>query len=247
MEIQVIPVFGAFGKSIFALVFDSGPFAKFILLILAVISIVSWAIIFDRSRLYTRLRKGGRTLTTALSTKGLAIPMETVKRSMPSVEGALLLETKKYVEEARRRNPDDGETVPSAEQLRQLLEGRATTEIAEMEKYLIFLATTSGVAPFLGLLGTVWGIMSSFLSMGAEGTASIEVVGPGIAEALITTIAGLAAAIPALVGYNLLVRHVHRQETLVELFVSRLLMLTGGRIRGPVTVKGETLYEKESI
>jgi biopolymer transport protein TolQ len=65
--------------------------------------------------------------------------------------------------------------------------------------------------------------MSSFLSMGAQGTASIEVVGPGIAEALVTTIAGLAAAIPALVGYNLLVRQLHRKETRTDLFVSRVV------------------------
>jgi biopolymer transport protein TolQ len=72
-------------------------------------------------------------------------------------------------------------------------------------------------------MGTVWGIMSSFLSMGAQGSASIEVVGPGIAEALVTTIAGLGSAIPALVGYNILVRNVHRKETVIDLFISRVI------------------------
>ena len=95
-----------------------------------------------------------------------------------------------------------------------------------MERMLIFLSTTAAAAPFLGLLGTVWGIMSSFLSMGAEGAASLDVVGPGIAEALVTTIAGLGAAIPALIGYNLLLRNVHRKETLVDLFISRIIEQT---------------------
>ena len=110
--------------------------------------------------------------------------------------------------------------------LREALERRALGEISEMERLLIFLSTTASTAPFLGLLGTVWGIMSSFLSMGAEGAASLDVVGPGIAEALVTTIAGLAAAIPALVGYNLLVRNVHRKETIVDLFISRIIEQT---------------------
>ena len=107
--------------------------------------------------------------------------------------------------------------------MREVLDRRAINEISGMERHLIFLATTSGVAPFFGLLGTVWGIMSSFLSMGVQGSASIEVVGPGIAEALATTIAGLGAAIPALIGYNLLVRNVHRKETQTDLFISRVI------------------------
>ena len=116
-----------------------------------------------------------------------------------------------------------------------------------MEKYLIFLATASGTAPFLGLLGTVWGIMSSFLSMGVQGSASIEVVGPGIAEALITTIAGLGTAIPALVGYNLLARHVRRQETRIELFISRLVDLVLARPPRRPSLGSETSYEKKPI
>jgi biopolymer transport protein ExbB/TolQ len=92
-----------------------------------------------------------------------------------------------------------------------------------MERHLILLSTTSAGAPFLGLFGTVWGIMHSFMSMGAEGSASIEVVGGGIAEALVTTMAGLGCAIPALVAYNLCVRAVRRKETQVDLFISRVV------------------------
>ena len=83
--------------------------------------------------------------------------------------------------------------------------------------------------------------------MGVEGTASIEVVGPGIAEALVTTIAGLGAAITALVGYNLLVRHVRRQETRTDLFISRVLALTGAVSTERPIVKSEALYEKKSL
>ena len=81
----------------------------------------------------------------------------------------------------------------------------ASEETATLERHVGFLATTGSVSPFIGLMGTVWGVMSSFLNIGAQGSASLVVVAPGIAEALIATVAGLAAAIPAVVGYNHLV------------------------------------------
>jgi biopolymer transport protein TolQ len=118
---------------------------------------------------------------------------------------------------------DSAELDSERGRLRQLLDGRALNEIGEMERHLILLSTTSAGAPFLGLFGTVWGIMHSFMSMGMEGSASIEVVGGGIAEALVTTMAGLGAAIPALVAYNLCVRAVRRKETQIDLFVSRVV------------------------
>jgi len=78
----------------------------------------------------------------------------------------------------------------------------AAEETARLERHVGFLATTGSVSPFIGLMGTVWGVMTSFLNIGAQGSASLVVVAPGIAEALIATVAGLAAAIPAVVGYN---------------------------------------------
>lgn len=241
----VMPV-ADIGRSVMSLLIDTGPFAKFILLILAVLSVVSWAVIYDRIRLYRRLLSGGRKLQAELAAKGLAVSMATVEKCMPSIEGALLVETKRYLEEARPGGNPSGSSTTTV-QLKDLLDGRATTEISEMEKYLIFLATTASVSPFLGLLGTVWGIMSSFLSMGVEGSASIEVVGPGIAEALATTIAGLGAAIVAVVGYNLLIRHVRRQETRIELFVSRIVALTAVKVENIPRVDSEVAYEKKPI
>lgn len=253
MEIQLITPFGAVGRNVVSLVLESGPFAKFIILIISVISVISWAIIYDRARLYMKLRKGGARLQSALANNGLGISMDTVQKSLPSIEGGLVMETKRFLDGRKtaaagsgRRSEDKG-TSPLGH-LRDLLDRKAVTEISEMEKYLIFLATTASVSPFLGLLGTVWGIMSSFLSMGVDGTASIEVVGPGIAEALVTTIWGLGAAISALVGYNLLIRHVRRQETLIELFISRLITLTSEQIESRSFVKPEVpKYEEKSV
>ena len=84
----------------------------------------------------------------------------------------------------------------------------AGSEIERMERYLPFLATTASSAPFIGLFGTVWGIMTSFQSIGAQGSANLAVVAPGISEALVATAAGLGAAIPAVMGYNFYVNRV---------------------------------------
>ncbi len=219
--ITILPP-AAVGSSVFTLIADTGLFAKFILLVLFIISVISWAIIWDRTRLYLNLRKKGRQLRDTVAKNGLISVINNPNPFLPSLEGSVLLETKRSIEN-RRTLEGTGESQPATATLRSPLDRRAMQEISEMEKYLIFLSTTASVSPFLGLLGTVWGIMSSFLSMGVQGTASIEVVGPGIAEALATTIAGLGAAIPALVGYNLLVRHIHRQESRLEMFISQVI------------------------
>jgi biopolymer transport protein TolQ len=230
MGLETEVLFATVGRSMPSLFTGTGTFARIILMILFVISVISWAIIWDRTRLYLRLRAKGNALRRVMRRNGVGGLIESVKNFMPSIEGAVILEAVHHVG-SRRSGTRGGRIVvtsPAAEEIertkmREVLDRRAINEISGMERHLIFLATTSGVAPFLGLLGTVWGIMSSFLSMGVQGSASIEVVGPGIAEALATTIAGLAAAIPALIGYNLLVRNVHRKETQTDLFISRVI------------------------
>lgn len=246
MDISLVMPFADLGRSVPSLVFQSGVFAKFILLILFVISVISWAVVYDRTRLFMKLRKGGQRLQAEIASKGLAIPMETIKQCLPSVEGALLLETQRFLRD-RQHLSSAVSSVSVLDRMKDLLERRAVAEVSEMEKNLIFLATTAGVSPFLGLLGTVWGIAGSFLSMGTHGTASIDVVGPGIAEALITTVAGLGAAIPALVGYNLLLRYVRRQENRIELFVARLVELTGTRLAERPQSEREPSYEEKPV
>ena len=252
MGIHSAVLFGDLTRSIPTMVFQSDWFAKLIFFTLFLMSVISWAIIFDRTRLYMKLRRGGRRLQKLVATRGLGFSADTLKQGLPSVEGALILEAKRYFE-ARKgakssgREASDAERSAASGHLKALLESRAVDEIENMEKYLVYLATTVSVAPFLGLLGTVWGITDSFMSMGSQGTASIEVVGPGIAAALIATIAGLGAAIPAVVGYNLLLRHVRRQENGIELFISRIIELSGTRTSGQAEMERETTYEKNPI
>ena len=243
--ITILPP-AAVGSSVFTLIADTGMFAKFILLVLFIVSVISWAIIWDRTRLYLNLRKKGRQLRDTVAKNGLISVINNPNPFLPSLEGSVLLETKRSIEN-RRTLEGTGESQPATATLRSPLDRRAMQEISEMEKYLIFLSTTASVSPFLGLLGTVWGIMSSFLSMGVQGTASIEVVGPGIAEALATTIAGLGAAIPALIGYNLLVRHVHRQESRLDMFISQVTEEVEIVESKPPVTQTRSSYEKKPV
>ena len=103
-------------------------------------------------------------------------------------------------------------------------------EMSTIEARLLFLATTGAAAPFIGLFGTVWGIMTSFHSIGSQGAASLAVVAPGISEALIATAAGLAAAIPAVVGYNYFVGKVRHWVTEMDNFALELANLLERRL-----------------
>ncbi len=105
-----------------------------------------------------------------------------------------------------------------------------------MERYLPFLATTASSAPFIGLFGTVWGIMTSFQGIGAQGSANLAVVAPGISEALIATAAGLGAAIPAVIGYNFFVNRVKRWAVEMDGFALELLNMFGRPLSKPARV-----------
>jgi biopolymer transport protein TolQ len=101
-------------------------------------------------------------------------------------------------------------TYSDKQELRRMLKRYDALESARLERYLHFLATTGSTTPFIGLFGTVWGIMNAFTGIGTSGSASLAVVAPGIAEALVTTAMGLAAAIPAVIAYNYYLSRVNR-------------------------------------
>ena len=187
--------------SVWSLIEHSGLFAKGILFILLVVSIWCWAILWDRLRLYARVQKADRRF--------LAL----VRGLQPGADSRLLCEQQPDSLLARvalaglraleQQRPDSALPLSARYEVAQHAMDRcAGDESAALERHVGFLATTGSVSPFIGLLGTVWGVMSAFLNIGSQGSASLVVVAPGIAEALIATIAGLAAAIPAVVGYN---------------------------------------------
>jgi biopolymer transport protein TolQ len=218
----------AMGRSLPTIIAQSGPVGVTILLITFALSVMTWAVAWDRARLYKKLRVRGDALRRASAQRGIPALLPEAERYLPAVEAAILVEAHRFlqtngVQDGALVCDDPADLDHERNRLRGLLDGRALNEIGEMERHLILLSTTSAGAPFLGLFGTVWGIMHAFMSMGMEGSASIEIVGGGIAEALVTTMAGLGAAIPALVAYNLCVRAVRRKETQVDLFISRVV------------------------
>lgn len=194
-----VPVLAAFGASeIVGLIADTTFFGKFILLVLLVMSVISWAVVIEKGRLLARIRTGHLQFWDRLE--------DWLDGRLPAAD--------------LRRWCDDHGDLPLANQfveagaladapsVRRASERMAYLEVERLERYLMLLSTAVTISPFLGLLGTVWGIMTSFWDMASMQSANLTVVAPGIAEALITTIAGLATAIPAVIFYNSLVRKI---------------------------------------
>jgi biopolymer transport protein TolQ len=217
------------GLDVWTLVFDAGPMAKLILLVLAGFSIMSWAIIAERYRAFRRAEaesdlflerfaKGGGLAAIQEGTSALkASPLADIFRA--------------GFREISLNPPPAGQTIEgsSLDALDRVLRKRASVQLTELERALGFLATTASVTPFIGLFGTVWGIMNAFRGIGVAGTASLAAYAPGIAEALVATAAGLAAAIPAVIGYNHFLRRLRFMDARVEEFIADLIHRVQGR------------------
>jgi biopolymer transport protein TolQ len=190
---------GAAG-SIPALVAKASPFSKAVLALLVGLSVYSWAVMWDRLRLYAKVRtqdarflqafRGGDGKTD-LRTAAMQTPLSVMAKAAMAGQKASEQHTADQVGPAAR-----------FELVQRAMDRTSDEAVNNLERHVSFLATTGSVAPFIGLMGTVWGVMVSFVNIGAQGSATLVVVAPGIAEALIATIAGLAAAIPSVIGYN---------------------------------------------
>jgi biopolymer transport protein TolQ len=200
------------------LVARSGVFAKFIVLLLFALSVVSWSVMAERSRTMARAQAGNKVFWKDFdeARDGSMTMKELVGRCDQQSRSPLSRMFGWFGNEYWPRFTERRERGVDAEiELGMLARGvdrQTSATIQGMERGLGWLATLTAVAPFLGLLGTVWGIMNSFLQLGRQGSATLDVVGPGIAEALITTVCGLGVAIPAVVGYNWFTRRVQDQE-----------------------------------
>jgi len=184
------------------LVRGAGSMAWFLLFVLAVFSVVSWAIILDRMMLFRKAQRESekfletfRNSSKFSQAKSAAEELETTPLAGVFLAGHAELSAQKNINE---------QTSILLPPLERSLQRAARAERARLQRLMMFLATTAAVCPFIGLFGTVWGIMVSFSAIGSYGTPDIAVVAPGISAALTTTAAGLAAAIPAVVAYNYL-------------------------------------------
>ena len=216
----LVQVGGAVRASVPALVSSSGPFAKAILLLLVVMSVYSWAVIANRLRLYRRIERANHDFLTAFR----AQPPGADSRAMCEKHSrSLLARVALAGHRALDQHPREASPALRYEYAQRAMDRWSNEEAARLERYIGFLATTGSVSPFIGLMGTVWGVMSAFLNIGAQGSASLVVVAPGIAEALIATVAGLAAAIPAVVAYNHLLGRLREFTNATGQFASEFL------------------------
>ena len=177
--------------------------ARGVLLILLIFSIVSWGMILQKLSLFGRLRRESEQfLRIFRATRGVANPQALASAGSPfaSVYSAGFRELQSQVS-GQPGNPH-APKLKSLQAVTVSMQLASAEEVRRVEKGMPWLATTGSVTPFIGLFGTVWGIIDAFSGLGAAGAASLRAVAPGIAEALITTAAGLFAAIPAVIFYN---------------------------------------------
>jgi biopolymer transport protein TolQ len=201
------------GGSFWELVMIASPFAKFILIVLAVMSVASWTIILDKIILISRAKAANRGLAFYRWAQfdPRSLYSESRRYSQSVLARAYLAVHQNLIERASEADLD-GELV-GREYARAV-----AVELNRAERFLPLLATTSSAGPFLGLLGTVWGIITAFQRIGVWGSANIAVVAPGIAEALIATAVGLFAAIPALIAYNFISTWLRKEAERAEGF-----------------------------
>jgi len=229
-QVQAQPT-TAFSGGIAGLIGHTGWVAKMVLLVLLVFSLVSWAIILYKGIVLSRARTQSATFLEIFRKSNKFSEVNAVcpqLRASPlvGVFQAGYLEVNQQVRGGKDQAPPGSSakpTVRSLESLSRSLARAATVEVNRIERRLSFLATTASVAPFIGLFGTVWGIMDAFGEIGRAGSASLQFVAPGISEALITTAMGLLAAIPAAVFFNFFSSRVKVLGSMVDDFALEFL------------------------
>ncbi len=194
------------------------------LLLLLLLSILSWGLIIDRYLRFVKSKKGFPQLIARISNIAQWSEWSSQSRMFDKLPSA---RTVRQVAQRAER-----ETDPAALERYARIVGEA--ELGQIERGLPILATIGSTSPFIGLFGTVWGIIDAFIGIGRYGSPNLAVVAPGIAEALICTAAGLVVAVPAVVGYNYFVARVRDEARRIEQAADFILVfhnraVTGGR------------------
>lgn len=230
--LSILGVEGSSRGGILELVLEAGPVVKLVLFILAFLSVFTWAIIFFKFRAVRRARAESKQfLEVFWESKKLDSIYETSQELTRSPVAAVFRAGYQELIRLKRVNPGGsssaGETLSpesgGISNINRAMQKATMSEINMLERFLTFLATTGSAAPFIGLFGTVWGIMDSFRSIGVMGSANLTVVAPGISEALIATAMGLFAAIPAVMAYNFFVNRIKTLVNEMDIFSSEFL------------------------
>ncbi len=200
-----------------------GLVGKIVLISLIFFSIVSWAIIFFKWKIINgEIRKSKRFLSKFHDVRSMQDKYRVANRN----KGNILSDSFRYAyEEAMNQIRGKEKDAPpetnklDIESIERAMLLKINEGISRIENKLNFLATTASVTPFIGLFGTVWGIMDAFRQIGLQGSADLATVAPGISEALINTAAGLFAAIPAVIAYNYFLKKINETSSISENFV----------------------------
>ena len=217
--------------SVLDMVVGSGPVVRAVLLILIAFSIGCWGIALAKSVEMRRARRQSEKFTEIFwDAKNLAT-IQTASVDLKESPVAQVFrggyQELQRLTKTKRGNPGGGEEEAGEfvgiENVQRAMARARTQEVTRLERGLTFLATTASTAPFIGLFGTVWGIMTAFRGLSVTTSSSIQAVAPGIAEALIATAVGLAAAIPAVVMYNRFARQVRVLTAGMDTFASEFL------------------------
>jgi len=206
--------------SFFTLVLNASPLVQLVMLSLVLASLFSWTVIFDRSRVLKRARREAEGFEQRFWSGGdLAELYRDIDRERDQLRGLAAIFHAGFREFVRLRENPSVDPMALVEGARRAMRVATSRELDALETHLSFLATVGSTSPYVGLFGTVWGIMNAFHALGNVKQATLNLVAPGIAEALIATAMGLFAAIPAVVGYNKYANTVQRLENRYEDFV----------------------------
>jgi biopolymer transport protein TolQ len=205
------------------LILQATILAKIVLLLLVAASVVSWAVIFAKRALLSGTRHSADKFEDRFWSGGNLADLYESARKNQEDQGLAAIFSAGYEEFTRqqtagRTDPDDA--LAAVQRQMRVAQVR---EIERLEGGLALLATIGSTSPYVGLFGTVWGIMNAFINIGAQKQASLATVAPGIAEALIATAMGLVAAIPAVIAYNFFTRNVESMENRYHTFAEEMI------------------------
>ena len=202
----------------------SGLVGRIIVLLLFAISIISWTVIIIKFRAIRKAERASKQFLRIFRNSSSENVFNLHIKGNGKYKFSPIFQV--YKQGCEKANSIEGDIADSdLKYIEKTLLSSVSDSFFKLERFLGFLATTAGVSPFIGLLGTVWGILNVFLQVSLQGTASIGTVAPGVAEALITTVAGLVVAIPALVAYNFFSNQLRVLSIETDNFVGEFLSL----------------------
>ncbi len=214
---MVTATFGILQGDLARLLLQTGWVARVVLLILLGFSVVSWAVIYRKYALFRQARRQTEKFLEAFRGANRLPeprPLASAFAGSPLV-AVYAAGMRELQSQGEGKNPHG---MKSPEAVRVAMQLASSEEVARLEQRMGFLATTGSVTPFIGLFGTVWGIMDAFMGLGEAGATTLRAVAPGIAEALVATAAGLFAAIPAVIAYNHFLHQTRRFATRMDNF-----------------------------